>query len=239
MANEESGHSQANHAWQIGAAIEAGIDAREARRRLDAGEIVAPAAGVVIGGSVAATATGLGGVGLAFGGGAIGIGAAAAVAAPAVAAGAVGYGIYRGYRDLGKRSRVQVLRRLVEYFRSSNQEYYADRVFHVEGRGHLEDSRKPPTLSSAKATLLLLGPTDSAAMMGLFCSPEGNFVLTYDLEPNHWAYVMSMDDDKFAGDGTDLRGQGLRIDELSSVDMVLRVLEREGFVTLRQDDDRD
>ena len=237
MENEGLGHSQANHAWQIGAAIEAGIDAEEARRRLDAGEIVVPAAGAAIGGGVAATATGLGGVGLAFGGGAIGIGAAAAVAAPAVAAGAVSYGIYRSYRDLGKRSRVQALRRLVEYFRSSNQGYYADRVFHVEGRGQLEDSRKPPTRSSTKTTLLLLGATDSTAMMGLFCSPDGNFVLTYDLQPNHWAYVMAMDDDKFTGDGTDLRGQGLRIDDLNSVDMVLRVLEREGFVTLRQDDD--
>ena len=46
----ESNELAANHAWQIGAAIEAGVDTQEARRRIDAGEIVVPAAGMVIGG---------------------------------------------------------------------------------------------------------------------------------------------------------------------------------------------
>ena len=91
MADNES---SATRAWQIGAAIEAGVDEQEARRRTNAGEILVPAAGAIIGGGAVATATGLGGVGLAFGGAAIGIGAATAVAAPAVAAGAVSYGIY-------------------------------------------------------------------------------------------------------------------------------------------------
>ena len=54
----ESNELAANHAWQIGAAIEAGVDTQEARRRIDAGEIVVPAAGMVIGGGFVATATG-------------------------------------------------------------------------------------------------------------------------------------------------------------------------------------
>ena len=59
-----------NPAWHIGAAIEIGIDEMEARRQIDAGEIIAPATGAAVGGIAAATATGLGGVGLAMGGGA-------------------------------------------------------------------------------------------------------------------------------------------------------------------------
>ena len=72
-------------------------------------------------------------------------------------------------------------------------------------------------------------------MMGLFCSPKGEFVLTYDLRPDHWAYVTVTDDGKFAGDGTDLGGQDIHFDDLNSVDLVLRILEREEFVALRQD----
>ena len=235
MENKENDELPANHAWQIGAAIEAGVDAQEARRRIDAGEIAIPAAGAVSVGGVVATLTGLGGVGLAFGGGAIGIGAATAVAAPAVAAGAVSYGIYRGIRDLRRWNRAQTLRGLVDHFRSGGQYHYADRVFHMEGMGQLEEGRRPPSHSSARTTLRLLATSDSIAMMGLFCSPKGNFVLTYDLQPNHWAYVTVIDDDEFTGDGTDLRGQDIHFDDLSSVDLVLRILEREGFVTLRQD----
>ena len=48
---------------------------------------------------------------------------------------------------------------------------------------------------------------------------------------------MVMGDDKFTGGGTDLRGQDLHFDDLNSVDLVLRILEREGFVALRQDTD--
>ena len=237
MENKANPELPANHAWQIGAAIEAGVDAQEARRRIDAGEIVVPAAGVVIGGGVVATATGLGGVGLAFGGGAIGIGAVTAIAAPAVAVGAVSYGIYRGIRGVGSWSRVQTLRALVGYFQSINQQHHADRVFHVEGRGQLEERRRTPTHSSTRATLRVVAGSESPSMMGLFCSPNGDFVLTYDLQPNRWAYVVVMGDDKFTGGGTDLRGQDLHFDDLNSVDLVLRILEREGFVALRQDTD--
>ena len=187
MENKENPESPANHAWQIGAAIEAGVDAQEARRRIDAGEIVVPAAGVIIGGGAVATATGLGGVGLAFGGGAIGIGAVTAVAAPAVAVGAVSYGIYRGIRGVGSWGRVQTLRALVGYFQSTNQQHHADRVFHVEGRGQLEERRRTPTHSSTRATLRVVVGSESSSMMGLFCSPNGDFVLTYDLQPNRWA----------------------------------------------------
>ena len=234
MGNNEV---RSNRAWLIGAAIEAGVDAQEARSRINAGEIAVPAAGAVIGGGVAATATGLGGVGLAFGGGAIGIGAFTAVAAPAVAAGAVSYGIYRGIRELNRMNREQTLRSLVEHFRSTGKPDHADRVFHIEGMGQLVEGRRPPAHSSARATLRLLDPSESSAMMGLFCSPRGEFVLTYDFQPDHWVYVMVIGDDKFSGSGTDLRGQEFRIDDLNSVDLVLRILEREGFLNLRQDPD--
>ena len=233
----DSDETHANDAWLIGAAIEAGVDAQEARRRIDAGEVVAPAAGAIIGGGVAATATGLGGVGLAFGGGAIGIGAAAAVAAPAVAVGATTYGIYTGIRQLGRWNRAQTLRALLDHFRSTSQQNHADHLFLLEGMGHLEQDRRPPTHSSSRATLRLLAASESLATMGLFCSPQGDFVLTYDLQPDHWAYVTVVGDDSFTGGGTDLRGKNLDIDDLKSVDLVLRILEREGFVALRQDPD--
>ncbi len=168
-------------AWRIGAAIEAGIDEEEARRRIDTGEVIAPAAGAAVGGIGAATATGLGGVGLAMGGGAIGIGAATAIAAPAVAVGAVGYGVYRGIRELKMRNRDQTLRGLVESFLETNQPHMAERVFTIEVKGKLGDGRRPPTHSSAKAALHLLGETESTALVGLFCSPKGEFVVTHDL----------------------------------------------------------
>ena len=239
MKDAENEDRPADHAWRIGAAIETGVDGEEARRQLDAGQIIIPAAGAAAVGGAAATATGLGGVGLAFGGGAIGIGAVAAVGIPAVAAAAAGYGIYRGIRELGRWGRVQTLRGLVEHFQSVDGQFYVDRMFHVEGRGQVEADRLPPTPSSAKATLRIVGSSDSKGFMGLFCSPEGQFVLTYDIEPGHWAYVVVAQDDKFSGAGTDLRGQDLGIGELDSVRAVLRVLEREGFVALRKETDDD
>ena len=228
--------SQSTRAWQIGVAIEAGVDEEEARRRINAGEIVATATGAALGGGAAATATGLGGVGLAFGGGAVGIGAAAAVAAPAVVAGAVGYGIFSGIRGLSRWNRSQTLRGLVEYFRTANQPHNVDRIFHIEGMGSLEEDRRPPTQSSTKATLrLLVGSNSLAFVTGLFCSPKGEFVLTYDLEESHWAYIRLTGENEFTGGGIDLRGQQLHLDDLVSVDLVLRILEREGFVNVRQE----
>ena len=237
VCNEGSNEVRSNRAWQMGAAIEAGVDEQEAWRRINAGEIAAPAAGAIIGGGVVATMTGLGGVGLAFGGGAIGIGAFTAVAAPAVAAGAVSYGIYRGIRALNRMTREQTLRGLVEGFRSDGKPDHADRVFHIEGMGQLVEGRRPPAHSSARPTLRLLASSETSAMLGLFCSPKGEFVLTYDLQPDHWVYVMVVRDDKFSGRGRDLRGQEFHLDDLNSVDLVLRILEREGFLTLRQDPD--
>ena len=161
MKDAENEDRPADHAWRIGAAIEAGVDGEEARRELDAGQIIVPAAGAAAADGAAATATGLGGVGLAFGGSAIGIGAVAAVGIPAVAAAAAGYGIYRGIRELGRWSRVQTLRGLVEHFQSVDGQLYVDRMFHVEGRGQVEAERRPPTQSSAKATLRIMGSSDS------------------------------------------------------------------------------
>ena len=222
-------------AWQIGAAIEDGIDEREARRQIDAGEIIAPAAGMAAGGISAAAATGLGGVGLAMGGGAIGIGAATAVAAPAVAVGAVGYGVYRGIQGLRRRNRDQTVRGIVENFRETNQPQMAERVFIIEGKGRLEDSRRPPTHDSAKATLELLGKTQSPTAIGLFCSPQGEFVVTYDSTPSHWCYVRLLSDDKFSGEGIDLRGQKFSLDDLNGVELLIRVLEREGLIERRKE----
>ena len=107
----------------------------------------------------------------------------------------------------------------------------------VEGRGQVEAGRRPSTQSSAKATLRIVGSSDSKGFMGLFCSPESQFVLTCDIEPGHWAYVVVAQDDKFNGAGTDLRGQDLGIGELDGVCAILRVLEREGFIVLRQETD--
>ena len=239
MENKANPELPANHAWQIGAAIEAGVEAQEARRRIASGEVIVPVVGGVLVGGVVATKIGLGGVGLAFGGGAIGISAATAIAAPTVAVAAASYTIYRSIRGVGSWSRVKTLRGLVGHFQSTNQHHHADRVFHVEGRGQLEEKRLPPTHSSTRATLRVVAGSESSAMMGLFCSPSGDFVLTYDLQPDRWAYVTVMGDDKFNGGGTDLRGQDLQFDDLNSVDLLLRILEREGFVTLRQDTDND
>ncbi len=228
------GASKLPWAWQIGAAIEAGIDEREARRQVAAGEFVASVAGAAVGGGAAAAATGLGGVGLAFGGGAIGIGAAAAVAAPAVAAGAVAYGVLRGFRAWNTRNREQTLRGLVQYFRATDQLHNAARVFHIEGMGALEEGRHPPTHSSAKAALHVLAAGDSPARTGFFCSLAGEFVLTYDMTEGHWAYVRLIGEGKFSGGGKDLRGREFRVDDLPSVDLLLRTLEREGFVRLHE-----
>lgn len=217
-------------AWQIGAAIESGIDEHEARRRIDTGEIIAPVAGAATGGIAAATATGLGGVGLAFGGGAIGIGAATAVAAPAIAVGAVGYGVYRGIRELKRRNRDQTLRALVEYFSEAEQPQLVERLFTIEGKGRLSNGRRPPTHTSAKALLHLLEKTESKAFIGLFCSPIGEFVLTYDLAPLRWAYVRLISEDEFKGTGVDLRGQDFQVADLDSINLLIRVLEREEFL---------
>ena len=225
-----------NPAWQIGAAIEAGADELDARRRIDAGDLIGPAAGAVITGGATATATGLGGVGLAFGGGAIGIGAAAAVAAPAVAGGAVGYGIYQGIRQLKNWSRDRTLRALVEWFQVTEQFDKMEGVFRIEGMGRLVEGRRPPTRESSAATLRLLAETTSTALVGLFCAPAGNFVVTYDFSGEHWAYVVLINHENFSGRGIDLRGQELLLNDLNSFDMLIRVLEREGILYPRRDE---
>ena len=222
-------------AWQIGAAIEAGIEEQEAHQRIDAGEVIAPAAGAAAGGIAAAAATGLGGVGLAFGGGAIGIGAATAVAAPAIAVGAVGYGVYRGIRELKRRNRDQTLRAIIEYYRESNQPQQIERILIIEGKGRLVDGRRAPSHSSAKALLSILEESESNAFIGLFCSPKGEFVLTYDLSQEHWAYIRLIGEEKFSGGGLDLRGHRFRVDELDSIAILIRVLEREELLKRREE----
>ena len=222
-------------AWQIGSAIEAGVDELNARHRIDAGELIVPAAGVVITGGATATATGLGGVGLAFGGGAIGIGAAAVVAGPAVAGGAVGYGVYQGIRQIRNWSRDRTLRALVHWFQAAEQFDKAERIFRIEGMGRLVGSRRPPTRSSSAATLRLFAETTSAALVGLFCAPKGEFVVTYDVSGQHWAYVTLLGEDRFSGSGMDLRGRKFLLDDLNTFEMLLRVLGREEFVKLNQE----
>ena len=222
-------------AWQIGAAIEAGVDELDARRHINAGDLIGPAAGAVITGGATATATGLGGVGLAFGGGAIGIGAAAAVAGPALAGGAVGFGIYQGIRQLRTWSRDRTLRALVEWFQVTEQFDKMERIFGIEGMGRLVAGRRAPTRASSAATLRLLAETTSTALVGLFCAPTGNFVVTYDFSGQHWAYVVLINHENFSGSGIDLRGQELLLDDLNSFEMLLRVLEREGIVKPRRD----
>ena len=226
-----------NRAWQIGQAIEIAVDEDEARTGIVAGSLAFPAVGAVIGGGAAGTATGLGGIGLAFGGGAIGISAAAAVAVPAVAVGAAGLGIFRGLQGIQERTRQRTLRDLVAHFQNEAQLDYVVRVFHLEGMGGLQEGRRPPTSESSKAVLhLWRGSRSSAPLTGLFCSPAGEFVVTYDISKSHWAYVRLFGEDKISGGGLDLRGRDIQFDDLGSVPLVLRILEREEFVTLRKRD---
>ena len=156
------------------------------------------------------------------------------MAAPAIAVGAVGYGVFRGIKELKRRSRDQTLRSLVEYFTESDQRQQVERIFTIEGKGRLVDGRRQPTHSSAKALLRLLEGTESKAFIGLFCSPKGEFVLTYDLPPFRWAYVRLISEDEFQGAGKDLRGQDLQVDDLDSIDLLIRVLAREEFLKRRE-----
>ena len=231
MATDNSASS--NRARLIGSAIEDGADETDVRRQIASGEIIFPTAGATFGGFAAAT--GLGGVGLVFGGSAIGIGAVGAVAAPAIAAGAVTYGVYRAARGLANRSRGQVLRGIIEYFRADGQPQNAQRVFSIEGMGQLDPGRRPPTRNSASATLRLLDQTESRADMGVFCSPRGELVLTYDLAEKHWAYVMVINSRDFTGAGFDPRGRTFTIDDIDTLDLLIRVLEREEILTRRSD----
>ena len=102
--------------------------------------------------------------------------------------------------------------------------------------GSLEEGRRPPTHASAKATLRhVVGSESLALVTGLFCSPQGEFVLTYDLQENHGVYLKLISEDEFSGGGIDLRGQEFQLDDLTDVDLALRILEREGFVRILQE----
>ena len=231
----------------MGLAIEAGLDEQEARRRVNAGEFTVTAAGAavggVVGGGAVAAATGLGGVGLAFGGGAVGIGALTAVAAPAVAGAAVGYVAVRGVassiRGIQGRNRERTLRTLIEHFTGSGQAHKAVRLFEIEGKGSLLDGRSPPTNDSAKALLEVLERSESDASVGLFCSPLGQFVVTFDLDDGRYGYVILVDDDEFLGGGIDSRGEEFDLKNHNSSDLLIERLEREGFLRFPDNSDEE
>ncbi len=214
-----------NRAWLIGEAIEAGIDEKEANDR--AALTVAAGTGVA-GGIAAVSATGLGGVGVAAGGTAIGVGAVTAVAAPAVATAAVGYGVFK---EISGWVRKDAVRELIKYFRYTNQLQMMDRLFSIEGKGQLVEGRRPPAGSSAAATLRLLAEGRTSARVGMFCSPKGHFVLTYDLAAEHWAYIRFVGEDNFTGHGVGLNGQEFQLDNLGEFQRLLRVLIEQKILT--------
>lgn len=215
-----------NNGWQIGLAIEAGIDEVEARRMLNAGELAA-LAGVATGGS------GAGAV-------AAGIGALTAVGAPAAAAGGLGYTVASVVSGIGRSSRDQLLRILAQYFGLTGQEDKVIRLFEIEGKGRLVDGRHPPNASSTKALLEILGRSESRALVGLFGSPDGKFVMTLDLNDGRYAYMILANAKKFSGGGIDSRGEEFDLNGVSSIELLIRILEREGFLQYPENfDDED
>lgn len=223
-----------NRGWQIGLAIEAGMDEAEARRRVSANELAA-LAGITTGG------IGAGAAGLAFGGTAIGIGALTAVAAPAVAAGGVGYAVARAVTGIGIARRDQLLRILTGFFGLNGQADKVVRLFEIEGKGRLVDGRRPPDSATAKALLEVLQKSQSDALVGLFCSPAGKFVVTFDVADGRYAFAVLVSGRRFSGGGIDSRGEEFNLDGVSSVELLIRILEREGFVQYPDilDDDSD
>ena len=199
---------------------------------------MAPIAGAAIGGAIGggavAAATGLGGVGLAYGGSAVGIGALTAVAAPAVVVGTVvgtlGYMAATVVRGRNRWNRQQTLRQLVMHFFDNGQLDKAIRIFEIEGKGELLEDRQTPRNGSAKALLDILEKSESSASVGLFCSPVGQIVATFDLDDGRYAYVILVNDDEFIGGGIESRGGAFDLTNCNSVDHVIERLEREGFL---------
>ena len=208
-------------AWSIGEAIESGMDDKEA---VDWAGRTAAAGGAAAGGLAAASATGLGGVGLAAGGTAVGISAVTAVAVPAVAVGALGYGVFKGIQGWGRKDAVK---NLVKYFQDTEQLDMLDRIFVMEGKGQLVEGRRPVAWGSATATLRLLTEGRTSARVGLFCSPQGHFVLTYDLTEEHWAYAKLVDENDFTGGGVGPKGREFQLDGLNDMERLLRILKQQ------------
>ena len=48
---------------------------------------------------------------------------------------------------------------------------------------------------------------------------------------SHWAYIRLIGENEFSGGGVDLRGYDFKVDDLNGMDTLLRVLEREVFLT--------
>ena len=224
-------------AWQIGVAIEAGIDESLARQSASGREFAVPVAGGLLGGGVAATATGLGGVGLAMGGGAIGVGAVTAIAAPAVAVGAVSYGVYKAFQGVSRRNREETIRGLIQHFQDTDQPRMIERIFTIEGMGRLDKGRRPPAKGSAAALHEILASSSSDAFVGLFCSPNGEFVLTYDLPDERWAFLRLVNEDHFTGGGRDRDLEEFDLDVWTEVKQVLQILRREGFLSILNNTD--
>lgn len=221
-----------NRGWQIGLAIEAGMDEAEAHRRVSANEMAAPGgiAAAGIGGGAAGVATGLGGAGLASGGGAVGIGALTAVAAPGVAVGGVGYAVARAVTGIGIARRDHLLRMLTRLFGLNGQADKVVRLFEIEGKGRLVDGRRPPDSATTRALLGVLQKSQSDALVGLFCTPAGKLVMTFDLADGRYAFAVLISARKFSGGGIDSREEEFNLSGVSSVDLLIRILEREGFL---------
>ncbi len=65
----------------------------------------------------------------------------------------------------------------------------------------------------------------------------GEFVVTYDLEDARWAYVRLIGEGKFSGSGLDTTGREFQADDLNSLDLLIRILGREGFLRERDTGD--
>ena len=221
-----------NKGWQIGFAIEAGMDEEEARHRASTNEL-AELLGLLdggVGGQGGGSTTGLGGLGVALGSGVAGIGALTAVGAPAVAAGGVGYAVARAVSGIGTLRRDHLLRVITEFFGLNGQVDKVVRLFEIEGKGRLVNGRRPPDSNTSKSLLELLQKSESAATVGLFGSPDGKFVVSFDLLDGRYAYAVLQTSKRFTGGGIDSRGAAFDLDGVSSVDLLIRILEREDFL---------
>lgn len=213
-----------NRAWLIGEAIENGMDEKDA---IDRAALAVAAGTGAAGGFAAASVTSLGGVGVAASGTAFGVGAITAVAAPAVITAAAGYGIFKAISTSGRKDAV---RDLLKYFEDTEQWHIRERILSTEGKGQLVDGRRPPAWGSASATLELLTKGPTSAKVGLFCSPKGHFVLTYDLATDHWAYVRFVDEYDFTGRGVGPTGHEFELHELKSMKALIQTLKNLGIL---------
>ncbi len=217
-------------ASSLGLQIEAGANIEDIKNGTNFAGVGAAAAGAAVGGTAAATATGLGGVGVAASGTAIGISAATAVALPAAAGALLGFGAYK----LGKRfvnyCRKNELEEIAERFNNLGQVCNAERLWELEAKGQAHPNRRPLTWDSAIAVKNLLLGTVSDPDMHVFASPTGQIILTYDISKDHWAWIMFNGSKKFEDESKDSHGDTFDVGDSKRLDNLIESLVKHGLV---------